>query len=483
MKMVKSLLLGSAAGLVAIVGAQAADLPVKAKAVQYVKICTLYGDGYYYIPGSDTCIKVGGYIRADYGYNNTGARTANYSGVAGTQTRVQNDFSTRHRANIQMDARTQSAYGTVRAFMSVHVNNENLGTETVNLSRGFIQFAGFTLGHTKSFTDTFSLGDNYALQQVQNEYSTGANGVNQIAYTAEFGSGMSLTVGADEPTRKPSFNFAAASMGTGAALTDSHKGMSFPDPYLAFKIQQAWGYWGTTVLAHDASATYYGATTPTGHPGDRWGYAILNGGELKLPWIAPGDRIGFEFNYTMGAPGYAVKNLSNPGLYGSGNQVAIGWLADAVYTGTAGTALELTEVWSLGAGYEHYWNSNLRTSLYGSYAQIRYNNTARAWFAAAAGPACGAPIAGVAASAFVAVAGNSCNPNFDFWTAGTRTIWSPLAGLNLGVDIYYTRIKTAFGGTAALAANGARPAGTYAISDQGIWSAIFRAQRNFGAGD
>ena len=69
MKMVKSLLLGSAAGMVAVAGAQAADLPVKAKPVQYVKICTLYGDGFYYIPGSDTCIRFSGYIRADYDWN------------------------------------------------------------------------------------------------------------------------------------------------------------------------------------------------------------------------------------------------------------------------------------------------------------------------------------------------------------------------------------------------------------------------------
>src|SRR5665647_2763532 len=52
MKMVKSLLLGTAAGLVAMTGAQAADLPVKAKPVQYVKICSLYGAGFYYIPGT-----------------------------------------------------------------------------------------------------------------------------------------------------------------------------------------------------------------------------------------------------------------------------------------------------------------------------------------------------------------------------------------------------------------------------------------------
>ena len=69
MKMVKSLILGSAAGLIAMSGAQAADLPVKAKAVEYVRICSLYGAGFYYIPGTDTCIKLAGYLRADITFN------------------------------------------------------------------------------------------------------------------------------------------------------------------------------------------------------------------------------------------------------------------------------------------------------------------------------------------------------------------------------------------------------------------------------
>ena len=42
----KSLILGSTAALVAVGGAQAADLPVKAKAVEYVKVCSLYGPGF-----------------------------------------------------------------------------------------------------------------------------------------------------------------------------------------------------------------------------------------------------------------------------------------------------------------------------------------------------------------------------------------------------------------------------------------------------
>jgi hypothetical protein len=54
--------------------AQAADLPVKAKAVEYVKICSLYGAGFYYIPGTDTCIKIGGYLRADVTFNGGRAR-------------------------------------------------------------------------------------------------------------------------------------------------------------------------------------------------------------------------------------------------------------------------------------------------------------------------------------------------------------------------------------------------------------------------
>ena len=75
MKMVKSLLLGTAAGLVALSGAQAADLPVKAKPVQYVKICSLYGAGFYYIPGTDMCLKIGGWVRAEYAYGDNGNMT------------------------------------------------------------------------------------------------------------------------------------------------------------------------------------------------------------------------------------------------------------------------------------------------------------------------------------------------------------------------------------------------------------------------
>ncbi len=205
MKMVKSLLLGSAAGLVAVSGTQAADLPVKAKPVEYVKICTLYGEGFYYIPGTDICLKIGGYVRADYGWNVTGARTPQYTGGPGAQDRSVSPYSTRHRAHFNFDSRTQTAYGTLRTYVAVHIDNQDQNSITVSPARAFIQWAGFTFGHTKSFTDVPGTpGDDTfkSLFQTQKQSDTGANGTNQIAYTWELGNGMTLNVGADERRTK-----------------------------------------------------------------------------------------------------------------------------------------------------------------------------------------------------------------------------------------------------------------------------------------
>src|SRR5271169_1847239 len=121
MKMVKSLFLGSAAGLVAVAGAQAADLPVKAKPVEYVKICSAYGAGFYYIPGTDICLRVGGYVWSEFEVNNLGAGSGN--NTAGQMTlddlksRWVNNTSFRTRFDLIMDARTNTEYGTLRSYV------------------------------------------------------------------------------------------------------------------------------------------------------------------------------------------------------------------------------------------------------------------------------------------------------------------------------------------------------------------------------
>src|ERR1051325_11658394 len=114
MKMVKSAFLASAAGVVAMSGAQAADLPVKAKPVEYVKVCSLYGAGFYYIPGTDICMKVGGYVRwqESAGIGNT-ISGGPFNGAGGRNTRTDSqDFAQRTRAVATFDTRQQTAYGT-----------------------------------------------------------------------------------------------------------------------------------------------------------------------------------------------------------------------------------------------------------------------------------------------------------------------------------------------------------------------------------
>ena len=64
---IKSLLLGSAAAMVAVSGAQAADaVVVEPEPVEYVRVCDAYGSGFFYIPGTETCIRFSGFLRSSY---------------------------------------------------------------------------------------------------------------------------------------------------------------------------------------------------------------------------------------------------------------------------------------------------------------------------------------------------------------------------------------------------------------------------------
>jgi hypothetical protein len=486
MKMVKSLLLGSAAGMVAIAGAQAADLPVKAKPVQYVKICTLYGDGFYYIPGSDTCIKFSGYIRADYGYNVTGARTVNYSGAAGAQDRTTNNYSTRHRGSFSVDTRTQTAYGTLRTFQTHHMQNEN-GTESTNIARAFIQWGGFTFGRTVSFIDhEGSLGDSgmRSLHQSQQDSTTGANGTNQIAYTWQLGNGVTLNVGADERRVRSIANLSSPGSGAnpsgvtqGADPTSFRAGDNHPNPWVSLRVSQAWGRASVAVIANHNEASYYTTTascaggntgtTLCGHPDDKWGWAVLSGTEIKLDMLSPGSRIGGFFNYGVGATRYVASNLASPGLYGSGNTIAIGAVTDAAYIN--GSTIEQTTAWTTGGGFEYFWTRNFSSTVYGAYTEVSYNNTVlnNRWFCQGT-------------SAFNGV---TCDPGFTYWSVGTHHDWFPLPGLRFAVDVLYANIESNMSGqTVALGTKvGARPSGLYTIKDIGITSVVFRAQRTWGA--
>src|SRR5262245_37598167 len=103
MKFAKNLLLGTTAGLLAVASAEAADMPVKATPFLYVKICTLYGDGFYYIPGTNTCLKLGGYVRVQAEYNAGGGGVTD-----GTLSQINQAMYDRIRTN-DVDYRVRGA--------------------------------------------------------------------------------------------------------------------------------------------------------------------------------------------------------------------------------------------------------------------------------------------------------------------------------------------------------------------------------------
>src|ERR1700682_4797572 len=161
MKTARTLTLCSAASLVAISGAQAADLPVKAKAVEYVKICSLYGAGFFFIPGTDTCIKLGGYLRADTTFNGGLHGQPAWNGDLGQQNRYRDYFASRSRMALTVDTRTATEYGVVRTFGQLDWSSaapsgteREVGTAAfgnqVNVEFLFLQFAGFTFGRSAS---------------------------------------------------------------------------------------------------------------------------------------------------------------------------------------------------------------------------------------------------------------------------------------------------------------------------------------------
>jgi hypothetical protein len=214
MRLVKSMLLGSAAGLAAVAGAQAADLPMrKAAPVEYVRVCSAYGAGFFYIPGTDTCLRVGGRARFEYEYRsqrdlNTTNDNSGYRGLG--------------RLNI--DARTQTAYGTLRAFVRLEVAKRSgtgilrsgssersgesfFGTSadtfgklqtTVVVDKAFIQFAGITAGRAASFFDF------YAHDVELTGLSAGSDQASTtlLAYTLTFGQGFSATISLEDPAER-----------------------------------------------------------------------------------------------------------------------------------------------------------------------------------------------------------------------------------------------------------------------------------------
>src|SRR5580700_2752181 len=259
MKMVKSLLLGSAAGLVAVTAGQAADLPVKAQPVQYVKVCSLYGAGFYYMPGTDMCLKIGGWVRAEVTDHSNGSLT-NGPFNNNVNNRSTNNLTVRARGYITADAREQTSYGVARGYIAVRLNSNDVGTtgsetsNTFSSNRAFVQWAGFTAGLGRSFFDFY----NAAALNWRSGYmpleETSEPGWWTWAYTTNFGGGFSATLSAEGRRMSQILGQGTAATGliegglSGTVTSgQGYGGWQVPDIVANLRVDQAWG--GAQVMA------------------------------------------------------------------------------------------------------------------------------------------------------------------------------------------------------------------------------------------
>jgi hypothetical protein len=519
MNMIKSLVLGSAAGLIAMSGAQAADLPVKAKAVEYVRICSLYGAGFYYIPGTDTCIKLGGYVRIDTTFNGGAYGQPAWSSDLGQGNRFRDYFVSRSRMALTVDTRTATEYGVVRTFGQADFQFQNFGTSNpgtaalsgaplnnallstagggyVAVEMVFIQFAGFTFGKSASaFATPWNgyPGNNNSFLLGGADYVTG---VNNIQYTAQFGNGVSGTIGLDDPTvfnRTAVLNLGVAGGATSAGV-NAYAGTQVPDIVGNIRVDQAWGLFQVSGMAHQVTATYNilgagGAPTAlseiSGHPEDKWGGAVMAALQIKNLPTGAGDDIKIDATYAKGDTKAVISTsgaspnflmFGSSGRAGAYQSIGFGQTSDAVYLPTlnGGTGdLKLVDSWGIRGAFNHNWDPYWSTSLWGSYAQVRYNGGALD-LTSAKGQWCANYTAGKAVSADY-----SCNPDYNVAQVGLTTRWTPVKNLTFSAEVGAFFLDQKMSGAATLAAAAPKPTTVYEFKDQSTVFLNVRAQRNF----
>jgi len=395
MTLTKSLLLGSAATLVAVAGAQAADLPSKKAApATYVKVCDAYGAGFFVIPGTDTCLKVGGYVRAEYqytpatkAYTSTGALLTSYVST-NVAKNMQDTTGYEVRGRIEVDGRTPTSMGPARTFVRLRgATNSGIRSETFTNAAGYgtgaqasaaltmeaamVQWAGFTFGRGS---------ENYAMMPGimygGAPWAGFPNGMNQIAYTANFGGGFSATVALED--RRDSFNQTGSTVNH--TVTNGFVKVG------VLRLDQSWGF----AALHAASSpnAYYtvngapaftdaawanGSTGPTTASAtgtsNKEGWAVGATVSFKLPMIAPGDQIWLTSNYGVGATSMIMGGTTMNAVNDAAQKKLLGGLVRTEYSlvATNTNTVGLTKGWNVGGLLVHYWAPQWRSQFAAGY--------------------------------------------------------------------------------------------------------------------
>ena len=452
MRLLNRLLL-SAPALIIAGAAYAADLPAnKSAPIQYVRVCDAYGSGFFFIPGTDTCLRVGGYVRLEAQYTPGRTIISPVSAALGAVTQVgraQDETGREVRGRIDLDARTQTEWGTVQTAVSLRATNtdgiKNLGatssaipagayapagngSSSITLERAFIRFAGLTAGVS---SENFTVMPGYMYTDMP--YARYPNGVKQLAYTATFGSGFSATL-AIESRGDINYSNGASQYSYDNRPNDGYDLVGNVRYDAAWGFAQLSGAVGENTVRDNlpavpnsvtlANAASYNALTGASGP---TGFAVGGTVRINLPMLAAGDQLHLNVAYADGLLGLVGCSDASSCTDGGDKRFGGGILrfdqnlVPVAVNGPAGTpgwiSFGQTRSWAVGGIYTHYWTPTWRSNLAAGYQRFI--------------PPTAAASAGLQLG------------DANLYMIATNLIWSPTKNFDIGVEIAYYRLNQA----------------------------------------
>jgi hypothetical protein len=404
MTSLKTVLLGSAASLLAVGVAQAADLPVKkaAAAVQYVEVCPVYGSGFYKLPGTDICIRHFGSVKFNFAFQDE--RRIAFADCEGGI-----DDNTVHRGASNTigwqwtirpgwDFRSPTEYGTLRTVVQMRVDQRNgvhqnddpvlTGDMRTNniIHRGYIEWAGFLIGRASSQYIYWDQDD--VVTAVGADPKTTAM---QFTYVFTIPGGIKATIGLEDTSAWQSGFASFVDITPGGIPSLSVGPNRLYDVIGTISTEQSWGNAKLSGAVHwtQTNADLFGANAgaqTTNEIGTGW--AVLGGVTFNLPMLGPKDQLLLEATYSDGAVAYSGINGgadNNTTSFERSGQYLEGLQRNDPDTYAFRTAngnswdFDNTKVWTVAGQLRHYWSPLWRTNVMGSYRNIKVPDRAFAF--------------------------------------------------------------------------------------------------------
>jgi hypothetical protein len=332
--------------------------------------------------------------------------------------RQQNDAVNSYaEARVFLDARDNTEYGMLRTYARIGYGrssggDDNSGSQArraqtfdpsragafgnlqtgFGASEAFVQLGGFLAGRTTSFA---SAGLSAAQFTTQNP---SGGRVNQFAYTASLGNGMSVTAAAEDAAE-----LRQGVHGQTAAATPNRT----PDGVVSFDVAQSWGTLKVAGVLHEVHVAGRDTTASS-----KTGYALMAATRINLPMIAAGDNLQVFGAYGVGAAARTIGNTATDvnntaANFGFGLGLANANLYDGVQTATN---LTLTKSYSYGAKFQHFFTPKVSAYVAGTYGKLDIPGS---------------------------VQNTGDRKDAAVWGVGLGVIWSPVSGLEINPEVAY----------------------------------------------